>query len=90
MNVRTPTPELAKHLRTIEEGNQRDREWMAEDRLDEIVFLCDIVASHSISAREAARRGDQTLLRTHLSHTRESLSLALKTFKVLPSEGSAG
>ena len=69
--MNAPTPELAKQLRAIEAGNRHDREWMAEDRLDEIVFLCDIVSSHSISAREAARRGDQPLLGTHLRHARE-------------------
>jgi hypothetical protein len=91
--MNAPTPELAKQLRAIEAGNRHDREWMAEDRLDEIVFLCDIVSSHSISAREAARRGDQPLLGTHLRHAREGMMLAIKTFKVLPpetSEGSAG
>jgi hypothetical protein len=55
--MNAPTPELAKQLRAIEAGNRHDREWMA-DRLEEIVFLCDIVSSHSISAREAARPGD--------------------------------
>ena len=91
--MNAPTPELAKQLRAIEAGNRHDREWMAEDRLDEIVFLCDIVSSHSISAREAARRGDQPLLGTHLRHACEGMMLAIKTFKVLPletSEGSAG
>jgi hypothetical protein len=81
MNARAPIPELAKHLRAIEED---DREWMAEDRIDEIAFLCEIVSSHSISAREAARRRDQTLLGTHLRHAREGLILALKTFNALP------
>jgi hypothetical protein len=94
VNARTPSPELAKHLWAIEEGNRRDREWMADERLDEIVFLCDVVASHSISALEAGRRGDKPLLGTHLLHAREGLMLALKTYKALPSEaaseGSAG
>ena len=35
MNVRAQTPELAKHLRAIEEDNRRDREWMADERLEE-------------------------------------------------------
>jgi hypothetical protein len=87
--MNAPTPELAKQLRAIEAGNRHDREWMA-DRLDEIVFLCDIVSSHSISAREAARRGDQPLLGTHLRHAREGMMLAIKTFKVLPPETSEG
>ena len=88
MNTRTQTPELAKHLRAIEEGNRRDALWMADERLDELVFLCDIVASHSIIAREGARMGDQALLETHLRHAREGLMLALKTYKALPSDAS--
>ena len=89
MNARVPTPELAKHLWAIDESNRHDREWMAEDRLNEIVFLCDVVASHSISAREAGRRGDKPLLGTHLLHAREGLMLALKTYKALPSEAAS-
>ena len=88
MNARTPIPELASHLRAIKEGNRRDREWMADARFDELVSLCDIVSSHSISAREAAWRWDQALLGTHLRHAREGLILALKTFNALPSDTS--
>jgi hypothetical protein len=90
MNARAQTPELAKHLRAIEEDNRRDREWMADERLAELVFLCEIVSSHSTSAREAAWRRDQTLLGMHLRHAREGLILALKTFNALPPEVSEG
>ena len=72
MNAQAPIPELARHLRAIEDDNRRDREWMAEERLDELIFLCEIVSSHSISAREAAWRRDQPLLGAHLRHARES------------------
>jgi hypothetical protein len=88
MNVRTPTPELAKHLRAIEEGNRRDREWMADERLDELVFLCEIVASHCTSAREAAWRRDQTLLGDHMRHAWEGLQAARSLFKALPTDAS--
>lgn len=63
---------------------------MADERLDEIAFLCDVVSSHCISAREAARWRDQALLGTHLRHAREGLMLAFKTFNVLPSDASKG
>jgi hypothetical protein len=88
MNAHAQTPEHARHLRAIEASNCRDREWMADERFDELVFLCDIVRSHSTSASEAAWRQDQTLLRTHLNHAREALKLALKAFNTLPSEAS--
>jgi hypothetical protein len=82
-----PTPELARHFRAIEDSNHRVQEWLADDRLEELVMLCDIIASHSTSAREAAWRRDQTLLGMHLQHARESLKLALKTFGLLPDRG---
>ena len=88
MNAQAPIPELAKHLRTIEEDNRRDSEWMSDEWFDELVFLCEIVSSHSISAREAAWRRDQELLGTHLRHARESLILALRTFNKLPPDAS--
>jgi hypothetical protein len=90
MNARTPTPDLARHLRAITEGSQRDREWMADERFDEIVFLCDIAISHLISAREAGWRRDRALFGTHIGHGREGLILTLKAFKALPSESSEG
>jgi hypothetical protein len=90
MNVRTPTPELAKHLRAIEEGNQRDREWMADEHFDEIVRLIEIVSSHLICAREAGRRGDQGLLGYHMSAAWDDLRSARREFKALPSHANEG
>jgi hypothetical protein len=86
--MNAPTPELAKHLRAIEAGNQRDHEWMADERFDESVLLCDIVISHLISAREAAWRRDQKLLGDHMRHAWEGLQAARSLFKALPSDAS--
>jgi hypothetical protein len=84
-----PLPELKKHLRAIESGNVIDRLWMEDERFDEIVSFCGIVASHCTSAAEAAWRRDKALTGTHLRHAREGLVLALKTFNMLPSDGRA-
>jgi hypothetical protein len=84
MNAPPLIPELAKHLRAIEEDNRRDREWIADERFDEIVLLCDIVRSHSICAAEAAWRRDRALVSDHLNHAREAMKLVLKTFNALP------
>lgn len=84
--IRAPLPELNKHLRAIEAGNIIDRDWMSDERFDEIVELCAIAESHLVSAREAGFRRDKTLLGTHLRHAREGLILALKTFNMLPSD----
>jgi hypothetical protein len=84
-----PGPELRKHLGAIQAGNRLDREWMSDERFDEIVSFCGIVASHCTSAAEAAWRRDQALTGTHLRHAREGLMLALKTFNVLPVGGRA-
>jgi hypothetical protein len=81
MNAPGRSPELKKHLREIEEGNRRDAEWLADDwTTEELVKLCDIVASHSVSAREAAWRQDPCLTGTHLRHARGALILAIKVF----------
>lgn len=82
--VSASLPELKKHLRAIEASNSVDRLWMADERFDEIVSLCGIVASHCASAAEAAWRRDQALTGTHLRHAREGLMLALKAFNTLP------
>ena len=59
MSASAQTPELKKLLRDIEEGNRRSAEWLADDwGTEELVRLCDLVASHAISATEAARRQD--------------------------------
>jgi hypothetical protein len=82
-----PGPELRKHLGAIQAGNRLDREWMSDERFNEIAWFSDIVGSHLISAREAAFRRDRSLLGDHLRHAREGLVLALKTFNILPSDG---
>jgi hypothetical protein len=83
----TPAPstaELKKHLRAIEASNTIDRLWMQDERFDEVISLCGIVASHCTSAAEATWRRDQALTGTHLRHAREGLMLALKAFNTLP------
>jgi hypothetical protein len=90
MNERAETPELAKHQRAIHEGNRRDREWMADERREEIIRLCGIVDSHMISALQAAWRGDQGLLGYHLASAWNDLQSARKEFKALPSDASEG
>jgi hypothetical protein len=44
--VSASLPELKKHLRAIEAGNEIDRLWMGDERFDELVSLCSIAASH--------------------------------------------
>jgi hypothetical protein len=88
LNAHTPIPELARHLRAIAEGNRQDRDSMADERLDELVFLCEIVASHCTSAREAAWRRDQTLLGDHMRHAWEGLQAARSLFKALAPDAS--
>jgi hypothetical protein len=81
MSASAQTPELKRHLRDIEEGNRRSAEWLADDwDTDELIRLCGLVASHAISAGEAARRQDPGLTGTHLRHRRGALILALKVF----------
>ena len=76
-----PTPELTKHLRKIEEGNRLDAEWMADDwATEDLVRILGILASHAVSAREAAWRQDPGLTGTHLRHARGALILAMKVF----------
>ena len=86
----TCAPELAKHLRQIADSNRLDRGWMADERFDEIMSLCDIAASHLTSAREAAFRRDQTLLKTHLGHAVESVKLTVNLHNLLPVANARG
>jgi Type ISP C-terminal specificity domain len=51
MNAHTPIPELAKHLRAIKESNRQDREWMADEWLEEIMFLLDVVGKGTLETR---------------------------------------
>jgi hypothetical protein len=90
MNARAPTPELAKHLRAIEEGNRVDREWMADERLEEILRLCALISSQVISASQAAWRRDQALLGYHLNQAWNDLQSARREFKALPPETGEG
>jgi hypothetical protein len=92
MSAHTPSSELRKHLREIEEGNRRDAEWVADDwATEDLVRLCRIVASHAISASEAAWRKDPGLTDTHLRHARSAFILALKEFNAatVPSDQGA-
>jgi hypothetical protein len=94
--------ELKAHLRAIEESNHRYREWMAAEagdadvcdadvgddvRFNDITMLCNIVASHALSAGEASWRRDQGLLGEHLRHTRGALVLALRVFNEIVAAG---
>lgn len=87
-HVDTSTPELRKHIRAIEAGNRLEAEWMADERLEELVGFCDLVVSHAISAREGAWRRDRAVAGVHLGHARGALILALKFFNSLPSDAS--
>ena len=82
------SPELKRHRRAIERGNIIDRDWMSDERFDELVALLGIAASHCTSAGEAAWRRDQALTGVHLRHAREGLMLALKTFNILPQDSA--
>lgn len=82
-------PELARHRRAIAAANRVDREWMEDERFDELVSLFDIVASHTVSAREAAFRRDRTLLGEHLNHARNGLKLTIQIYNLLPKDGAA-
>ncbi len=78
------TPELKRHLAVVAADNKRDAVWMEAERFDLIEGLCDIIASHCVSAREAAWREDRELLARHLRSAREGLKRALETFNLLP------
>ena len=78
------TPELAKHMRKIEDGNRVDRCWMEEERLAELEHLCDIVSRHFSIAREAASVRDRKVLGDYIRSGVENVRQALKVFKLLP------
>jgi len=73
--------ELAAHRRQIAHENRQARAWNTEEKFEEMIRLASIVESHVVSAREAAWRQDEALLRTHLGHAREALILALKVMR---------
>jgi hypothetical protein len=88
MNVRTPTPELAKHLRTIHEGNRRDAQWMADDRYDALVEMSDQAISLWLSIREASYRRERATLDIHCPQIRALTLGAFETVKALPAAAS--
>jgi hypothetical protein len=93
MNARAQTPELAKHLRAIQEGNRDDREWMAEDRYDSLIEMSDRAISLWLSIREGAFRRERQTLDIHCPQIRCLTLGAFETVKMIPpkaSEGSAG
>jgi hypothetical protein len=93
MNARPQTPELTKHLRSIEAGNRLDREWMADERFDALIEMSDRAMSLWLSIREAAYRRERATLEIHCPQIRALTLGAFETVKALPpvaSEGSAG
>jgi hypothetical protein len=92
MNARAQTPELAKHMRAIQEGNRRDREWMADDRFDALVEMSDRAISLWLSIREGAYRRERATLDIHCPQIRALTLGAFETVKILPPEsvGNAG
>ena len=52
-------------------------------RGEAIIQLCDLIGSYSVSAREAAWRGDRRELGFHLKAVRLTLIEALKTYREL-------
>jgi hypothetical protein len=90
MNTRAQTPELAKHLRSIEEDNRRDREWMADERYDSLVEFADQAISLWLSFREASYRRERATLDIHCPQIRVLTLGAFETVKALPPKASEG
>jgi hypothetical protein len=90
MNSRAQTPELAKHLRTIQDGNRADREWMADERYESLVEMSDRAISLWLSIREAARRRERAPLDMHCPQIRVLTLGVFETVKELPPEASEG
>ena len=88
--MNAPSSELAKHLRTIKDGNRLDREWMSEDRFDALVEMSDRAISLWLSIREASYRRERAILDIHCPQIRALTLGAFETVKALPPEGSAG
>ena len=65
----------------MDDLSKHKREWNDTEKFEELCRLCGIVVSHMISAREAAWREDEELLKLHLGHAREALILTLKLAK---------
>jgi hypothetical protein len=90
MNARAETAELARHRKAIEEGNRRDREWMAGERFDALVEMSDQAMSLWLSIREAAYRRERRTLELHCPQIRALTLGAFETVKALPPEASKG
>jgi hypothetical protein len=90
LNARTPTPQLAKHLRSIEEDNRRDREWMADDRFDALVEMSDRAISLWLSIREASYRRERATLDIHCPQIRILTLGVFETVKALPPKANEG
>lgn len=63
-----------------------DREWMSDERFDQIIMLLDIVGSHCRIASEGCFLRNQALTGDHLRRARDGLVLAIRTFKDLPTD----
>jgi hypothetical protein len=90
MNAQPQTPELAKHLRALHEGNRRDREWMADDRYGALVEMSDQAISLWLSIREASYRRERAILNIHCPQIRALTLGAFETVKALPPEAREG
>jgi hypothetical protein len=88
MNARAQTPELAKHLRELEEGNGLDRVWMADERFDALIEFSDRAISLWLSIREAAYRRERATLNIHCPQIRALTLGAFETVKLIPPETS--
>ncbi len=53
-----------------------------------VMDLCDLAASYGRSAAEAAWRGDEATLRTHLADMKSAVIAALMAFNELAAEGA--
>jgi hypothetical protein len=53
-----------------------------------VMDVCDLAASYGRSAAEAAWRGDEATLRTHLADMKSAMGAALKAFNQLVSVGA--
>jgi hypothetical protein len=76
-------PELRAHLKEIEEGNLRAREWANDATCDELVSLLGIAGSHCRISAEAAWLGDRALTEDHMRRARDALVLAIRHFNGL-------
>jgi hypothetical protein len=90
MNAPARTPELARHLRALEEGNRSDREWMADERFEALVEMSDRAISLWVSIREASYRRERATLDIHCPQIRALTLGAFETVKALPLEPSDG